>query len=265
MADIRDLLNQLWDGFKQLNPQADQIHALLLERGETIVNDHIAFRTFDDTRVDWQILARPFLADGYEVKDSYHFEQKKLDARHLAHSDPSLPKIFISQLQLDEFSAELRHKVRYLLDQLTTEQLAADDFCASGRGWSLRFDEYQQLATESEYAGWVAAYGYCANHFTVFVNELQSFNSLTELNSFLKEQGFALNIHGGEIKGSPSDYLEQSSTLAPEIGVSFADGVFAIPGCYYEFAQRYPMPDGQLFEGFVTKSADNIFRSTDRR
>jgi len=265
MTDIRDLLDQLWDGFRKLNPQAEQIHSLLKERGETIVNDHVAFRTFDDVRVDWNVLARPFLAAGYEAKQSYQFEQKKLDAWHLEHADPDLPKIFFSQLRLDDFSAELQHKVRYLLDQLTTAQLDADTFCTSGRSWSLRFDEYEQLAKESEYAGWVAAYGYCANHFTVLVNELTTFDSLADLNAFLKANEFELNSHGGEIKGSPADYLEQSSTLAPEIEVSFADGVHTIPSCYYEFAQRYPLPSGELFSGFVTKSADNIFRSTDRR
>jgi hypothetical protein len=43
----------------------------------------------------------------------------------------------------------------------------------------------------------------------------------------------------------------------------FAEGAFGIPSCYYEFAQRFPMPDGKLFNGFVTRSANKIFESTD--
>jgi len=35
-----------------------------------------------------------------------------------------------------------------------------------------------------------------------------------------------------------------------------------VPTCYYEFAKRYPGPDGKLFPGFVAASADKIFEST---
>ena len=69
----------------------------------------------------------------------------------------------------------------------------------------------------------------------------------------------------GKIKGTPDDLLEQSSTLAGEIVVSFSDGPHTIPGCYYEFARRYPDASGRLFSGFVPGSASKIFESTDRR
>ena len=36
-----------------------------------------------------------------------------------------------------------------------------------------------------------------------------------------------------------------------------------IPSCYYEFARRYPLPSGEVFQGFVPESADTIFESTD--
>ncbi len=32
-----------------------------------------------------------------------------------------------------------------------------------------------------------------------------------------------------------------------------------------EFARRYPAADGRLYSGFVAKSADKIFESTDKR
>jgi len=60
-------------------------------------------------------------------------------------------------------------------------------------------------------------------------------------------------------------YLEQSATLAAPVDVEFSDGVRRIPGCYYEFARRYPLPNGTLYTGFVERSADKIFESTDRR
>ena len=34
---------------------------------------------------------------------------------------------------------------------------------------------------------------------------------------------------------------------------------------YYELAKRYPLPSGELFQGFVPASADKIFESTDAK
>ena len=265
MPDLDRLLDRLWMSFQQLNPQAEQIHLLLSDRGETIVNDHVAFRTFDDPRVDLDVLARAFLDAGYAARGDYEFPNKHLTARHFEHADPRHPKVFISQLVLNEMSEELNQTVTGLIDQLPAESLEREDFCISGRLWDLDFSTYERLVGESEYAGWLSAFCFCANHFTVLVNELNTVSGLEELNELLKQNGFPLNASGGEIKGSPAVYLEQSSTLAAEIDVPFADGVHRIPSCYYEFARRYEQPDGRLFTGFIAQSADKIFESTDRR
>jgi len=39
--------------------------------------------------------------------------------------------------------------------------------------------------------------------------------------------------------------------------------VHEIPSCYYEFARRYEDKNGELYGGFIAKSADKIFESTD--
>jgi hypothetical protein len=212
-----------------------------------------------------EALARPFAAAGYFPRGDYKFPNKHLTARHFEHTDPQHPKIFISQLELNEMSEELKHTVIGLIDQIPAEAFDRDDFCVSGRLWDLDYSTYERLVRESEYAGWMSAFGFCPNHFTVLVNELTTVSGLEELNELLKQNGFSLNASGGEIKGSPDVYLEQSSTLAAEIEVPFSDGVYRIPSCYYEFARRYEQPDGRLFTGFIAQSADKIFESTDRR
>ena len=53
---------------------------------------------------------------------------------------------------------------------------------------------------ESDYASWVLALGYIANHFTVSVTDCSYFNDLAQLNSYLKDNGFEINSSGGEIK-----------------------------------------------------------------
>ena len=101
-----------------------------------------------------------------------------------------------------------------------------------------------------------------ANHFTVNVNKLKQYDSLQKLNAFLIENGFLMNNSGGEIKGDPSQLLEQSSTKSGIIDIDFSEGTYSIPGCYYEFAKRYPDANGELYSGFIAKSADKIFEST---
>ncbi len=258
------LLEKMWQEYIAMNPQAQKIYDCLVSEGENVVNDHIALRTFNDKRVNIDVLSKPFLLFGYEEKGEYQFEEKKLFAKHYEHKDKTLPKIFISELKLEEFSEGLREKVNGFISQLKKEDISSDNFCASGRGWEVSFSDYETLQKESEYAAWLSAWGYRPNHFTVFINHLSQFNDIRKLNTFIKSNGFKLNDSGGEIKGSADVFLEQSSTLANNIDVEFSDGIYTIPGCYYEFAQRYPLENGELYQGFVAKSADKIFESTDK-
>ncbi len=265
MNTARKLIVNLWDDYRRTTPQAARIQQLLASKGETIVDDHIALRTYDDARVGIEVLARAFERVGYRAGDDYTFKEKKLNARHYEHGDARLPKVFISELQLGAFSDALRRTVTGLIDTVDVTTWERTDLPVIGRPWRVSAGQYDALAEESEYAAWVAALGFRANHFTVFVNSLKQFETLQDLNQFLIDSGFELNASGGLIKGSPAVYLEQSSTLADKIEVEFSDTKRTIPSCYYEFARRYPLPDGKLFQGFVAKSADKIFESTDRR
>ena len=134
----------------------------------------------------------------------------------------------------------------------------------SPRQWVVKLEDYEMLTLESEYAAWLYTMGLQINHFTVNVNLLDGFNNLSDLNSYLKKNGITLNQSGGEIKGTRNIYLEQSSTIADKIEMTFIDGTKMIPSCYCEFAKRYPLPNGELYNGFIEKSANNIFESTDR-
>lgn len=265
MEKLTELLDALWTDYSAVNPQAGKIHALLEARGETLVNDHVAFRTFAHPGLDIAAMAKPFLAFGYKAAGRYEFPEKKLDATHFEHPDASLPKIFISELRLNEISAGARSTLLGLINKVTPTLLARPDWIVSGRPWEIDYAAYEALERESEYAAWMSAFGFRANHFTVLANALRTFPTLTALNDFLQAKGFRLLTQGGLIKGSPAEYLEQSSTLANQAMVEFRDGPHMVPGCYYEFARRYPLPDGKLFQGFNAKSANKIFESTDRK
>lgn len=259
------ILERLWQDYTTQNPSARKVYELISAQGETVLNDHIAFRTFNDPRINVDRLARVFVQNGYAEKEEYVFEAKKLKAKHYEHStDKNMPRIFISELLLEEFSQYLQESIRPIIDQIPGDILAADDLGFCGRPWAIpSFEVYEKLRDESEYAAWVYVNGFAVNHFTVNVNQLKKFDGIKDLNDFLRSHGFLINEAGGEIKGNPSQFLEQSSIKAGLVKVEFIEGQYEIPGCYYEFAKRYPLADGKLFSGFIAKSADKIFESTD--
>jgi hypothetical protein len=257
-----DLLDALWRDYVASTPQAERIHRLLAARGERIRNDHVALRTFGGP-IGIAALARPFEQLGWRAREDYRFADKHLVARYWQHDDPALPKVFISELVLADLSASARAIVDQLIAQLPEGFAARPDLPYAGRPWTISFGDYETLLAESEYAAWMAAFGYRVNHFTVNVGSLSTFPDLQALDAFLVDHGFSLNTSGGVVKGSPAEGLEQSSTKADAIEVVFSDRHAKIPSCYYEFARRYPLPSGELFQGFVPASADKIFESTD--
>lgn len=261
------IFERLWEQYTAQNPGAGAIYRLFLDEGERVVNDHVAFRTFDDPRVNIEKLAKPFISAGYQPAGEYYFERKKLRARHYElPGSPESPRVFISELILEEFSEDLQLTIRRELDAVPRELFASPELIFQGNIFaSISHAVYNRLREESEYAAWLYAFGYRANHFTVSINHLKNFKGIAEVNSFLKENGFQLNSSGGEIKGAPGQLLEQSSTLADQVEVRFSDGTHTIPACYYEFARRYPDASGKLFSGFIAGSADKIFESTDYR
>ncbi|GAD04004.1 DUF1338 domain-containing protein [Agarivorans albus] len=255
---------RLWQQYLAVTPSAESIHALL-GGGAPIVNDHIAVRTFNLPNTGVEAFAKHLLAMGYVQGGTYHFANKHLDAAHFEHSDPTVPKVFISELQVESLSPQAQDIVQRLASQVNDELYQRPEVFFSGRPWQLSYSDYQALLAESEYAAWLAAYGYRANHFTVSVNQLAGYQSLQAVNQKLLEAGFNLNTVGGEIKGSPEVLLEQSSTMADQTEVVFSDSKHSIPSCFYEFALRYAKADGELYSGFVEASADKIFSSTDNR
>ena len=262
-----EIFDNLWNEYTERTPSAQKIKELFSNKGNNIYNDHVAFRTFDDARVNIEVLAKPFIAAGYVACGEYTFEAKKLYAKHFEHAtDKNAPRVFISQLKTAEFSFELQAAVKNMIDAISEEELTSGELVFKGRLWEQpSFDVYEKLQTETEYAAWLYVNGFCSNHFTVDVNKLDTFDSLQEVNAFLKDNGFKMNTSGGEIKGTPAQLLEQSSVLADRIPVAFKEITKEITSCYYEFAFRHAMNNGELYSGFIAGSADKIFESTDMK
>lgn len=263
-TSISDLFGALWQNYIDITPSAQKIHQLLGNDSinSDIVNDHIALRTFNIEIVNLAKLAAHFLALGYEKKGDYNFESKKLSAMHFEHPDPTVPKVFISELRVEELSDAAQKVIHKMVDQVDPQACLQKDFLYSGTHWDVSIEDYKLLRDESEYAGWMAAWGYRANHFTVSINYLKSATQLSSVNTRLLDAGFKMNEAGGLIKGGEDVCLAQSSTMADEAVARFSDGELLIPSCFYEFAQRYKMNNGEYYQGFVAASADKIFEST---
>ncbi len=261
---LQKLLDKMWLDYTQLNPAAKKIHDCFVQEGEKVLNDHVAYRTFNHKKLGIQSLAQHFEKHGYEAKGEYTFTEKKLYAKHYEHPNKEFPKIFISELELEKVEPFIAEEVERLVQEVPASLIQSEEILVCGRPWKINHKTYLKLAEVSEYASWVAAFGFRPNHFTVNINALKNFHEVKEVNLFIQSKGFDLNKSGGEIKGTPAELLEQSSTMAKEVQVEFSEGSFPVPACYYEFAKRYKMPTGELYQGFIAKSADKIFESTNR-
>jgi len=258
------IFSRLWSNYIHSNPSAGQISDLFKREGEELVNDHIAFRTIDLPEVDIDVIAKPFVRNGYVAKGEYVFETKHLFARHFElPGDTVAPRVFISQLKTADFSPFVQSLFRELVNSTPKCSLMSPELIFMGSVFEpLSYEKYQRLLDESEYAAWFYVFGFRANHFTVSINSRGKYGDIYKVNQLLKDNGFILNSAGGEVKGTREELLMQSSTMADLVKIKFIEGEYEIPCCYYEFAQRFPDSSGELYSGFIAKSADKIFEST---
>lgn len=263
----RDLFfSYLWNQYIQVTPQAQSIQTLFNARGEDVINDHVAFRTFNIDGFNLEAVIPVLKSLGYEIFDSYQFPDKHLKAHaFLVPDDQAAPKIFFSEIECEKLSTESQRVIEKITANLSGA-LTLDQLVGSYPFQKPTQSDYLQLAAESEYAAWLSTMGYQANHFTVNINVLKTLPTMEAVVELLQNNGYSMNSVGGIIKGTETDYLVQSSTLADTIEFEFADGICdRIPSCFYEFAKRFSTADGKLFQGFVTNNANAIFDSTNRQ
>ena len=290
MKKLDLIMNALFTPYRERVPDVEKIVSNMLSRGiisdeKEIENDHVAFRTMGVPNLGIASFEKIFLHYGYTKMDAYFFATKKLDAFWYAPPSPEYPRIFISELRVQDLSHKSQELIHHFTHKITTDPVDAMDLDnASEVGtffhrplWNLpTLEQYETLAAESEYAAWVIYNRYYLNHYTISVHQLEQYNTLKKFNAFLEEIGIVLNTSGGKIKVSPDGLLRQSSSVAKMISAEFACGSSQeIPGSYVEFAERLPLPQHAHLEtyqltrkhrreGFEAGNADKIFESTFR-
>ena len=221
---------------------------------------------------------------GYKKRDYYYFESKKLNAYWYAPPSEKYPRIFISELIVNELSNNAQNTIRKYTGKINSDPVDELDLNSGEQIgaffhkslWELpTLEDYQQLLKESEYAAWVIYNRYYLNHYTISVHALMDgYAALVDFNKFIEGLGIRLNDQGGKIKISADGLLRQSSTVAEMTEATFAGGeTMKIAGSYVEFAERLILPEFRHFlpgeatafhrrEGFETNNADKIFEST---
>jgi hypothetical protein len=286
---ITEILESLFLVYSKRVPDVNKITTAMIKKGlvnnqSEIVNDHIAFRTMGVKNLGINSFEKIFLKHGYKKMDFYHFNAKKLDAFWYAPPSNDLPRIFISELKVDNLSIKAQEIIKSYTNTVTNDPVDKIDLNNSLQVseylqtplWRLPTkNDYESLLFESEYAAWVIYNRYYLNHYTISVHDLPGeYSDLNQFNEFVKSLGIKLNKSGGEIKVSKDKLLRQSSSVANQIEAKFSEGEKKlIAGSYVEFAERNILPEFSKInnlkierkhrrEGFETGNADKIFEST---
>ncbi|NBA85084.1 DUF1338 family protein [Emticicia sp. CRIBPO] len=286
---LKIVMDGLMRRYTERVPDVKKITSAMVEAGfinspEDIENDHVAFRTMGVEHLGIQSFEKIFSYYGYEKRDYFHFEGKKLNAYWYAPPQPHFPRIFVSELRVDDLSEKAQKIIRSYTDEVKSDPadaldlddaLSVDVFLHHPLWRTPTWDDYEALQQESEYAAWVIYNRYYLNHYTISVHNLPAgHGDIYRFNAFLESIGIKLNDSGGKVKVSPDGGLLQSSTVAEMIEAEFSDGsTHEISGSYVEFAERkvlpqfHDLPTGEIKrehrrDGFETGNADKIFEST---
>lgn len=292
-----ELLERLWSQFLARVSYAQKYNQLVTQKGGKVINDHIALRTLN-THTGEQpggIRAMKHILEILEYKPvgKYRFSRRRLSAVHFEHPDKIFPKIFVSQLEVEELPAWARELINdtvkdtpYLLSDtgiellqllkkegmLTYEagQLLVDDLVKYfRRPWEMPFkDDVIKLSDVSQYGAWVLLHGNSVNHFTAFIN-FQNVPEWPDLETTCKGLLDAGVPMKDNIEGAPGSKLRQSATQAvrEEIEVRGGEGIEKLDWtyAYYELAERgFVEENGQrkLYSGFLGDQAQHLFDMT---
>lgn len=297
-AFLKQLLQRLWNDYRERVSYVRDYEQVVLANDATFVNDHVAFRSISKQRPAMGMgnIARIFQAAGYFREGMYEFPTKKLSALHMRHSNPALPKIFVSEFKSWEAAHETRQAIQNVVKEhrphFSDEQLAGirdlqpgDDEVISALVESAAAvflsmpwepperNDVVAIDKESQYAAWVAVHGYRVNHFTSSVNShgVESLNTIEKTMAALQAAGVPTK---NEIEGAAGSKLRQSATEAVEVEVKVRDGseILTIPWnyAYFEIAERGEVTDPETgkpvrFEGFLGPQASQLFEMTGRK
>jgi hypothetical protein len=294
---LKSMLDHLWRDYRRRVPYAEKYRQLVEEKGGEAINDHIALRTLNAPMPTQpsgiEAMRRIFLALGYTQEGTYDFPKKHLTAVHLEHRNILMPRIFISQLEVERLPADAAERIRKAVATSVPDWQPIDDVVAKIAASKLPEDQAGKAVEQfvhafrrpwrpplretvlavnkvSQYAAWTLLHGNGINHFTAFINE-QNVEEWPDIETTIEGMRAAGIPLKDTIEGAPGSKLRQSSTLAAEGDweVTEADGgrgTLHWTYAYYEIAERGLVkgPDGRdhMFTGFLGEQTPGLFEMT---
>jgi hypothetical protein len=294
------LFDSLWEQYIKRVSYAKTYVDLVNEKGGKVINDHIALRTFNthtgEQPAGIRAIKHILNCLDYTPASTYVFKKKKLKAVHFEHPDASFPKIFVSQLEVEQLPQWAQNAINnavkdtpYILSdnsiellsllkeqgelpKVAAEALAEDLVQYFRRPWKIPAkNDVLKLNDVSQYAAWVLLHGNSVNHFTAYINQ-QNVSEWPDLESTCKGLAQAGVPMKDSLEGEKGTKLQQSATQAikEEVEVKGDDGLEKITWtyAYYELAQRGFVSENdeqKLFTGFLGEQAAHLFDMTRTR
>ena len=289
------LYSLLWQEYSARVSHARTYQQMITAAGGTVANDHIAFRSLrllvdspqGQINLGINYLGQLAEALGYVATGEYTFAETHLYARHYRHPQQEefdLPKLFISELIVDELPANIAQliyqtvsSIKYkIIPPLQSEEnpqtIAQQLQKFFTRPWQPpRRSIVEKVNQISQYGAWVLLHGYAVNHFTGYVNRQHTaiYPDIDTTARGLADLGVPMKA---EIEGNVTYGLRQTATQAVTEMVTAIDDSngteIQIPWtyAYYEIAQRYTVEvesgKQQLFDAFLGNNAQQLFEMT---
>jgi hypothetical protein len=271
-------------------PTGDRYGASCRAAGERIVYDHGAVRT-----VDWpdngalppgvESIRRLLVPLGYEEVGLYPLDGIHMTGKVFTHKDrpEDLPQYFVSELHVDRLPAEAQAAVTRvvgaskdplgsadlgLLDALADHRwlpvddavrlVAAGAACFARHHDDPRLDDYETLLAHSSEMAWIATEGNAFNHATDRVPDVEQLAKDMHADWPMKDV----------VEWSRSGRVRQTALRADPVLRSFRGPDETrveriVPGSFFEFISRDPLPDGSGLDlAFDASNAQGIFGMT---
>ncbi|MDR3670856.1 MAG: DUF1338 family protein [Holophaga sp.] len=279
----------LFEGLEQRVPYARAYVRDGVRSGRKVQFDHGALRTvkapsgaLPEGEAAMVRILEPL---GYRRAEVYPLDRIALTGRSYAHQDfpEDIPQFFLSEFHPERFSAGFQVAVARTLagsqDPLPPRAVALlAELQAEG---ALSFDQaqrllpdlvacfdrqhpaplrsdYQTLLAESEEMAWIATEGNAFNHVT---------DRVADVAALALEQKALGRPMKAAVECSASGRVLQTAFRAAPVERTFRTAaghleVVTVPGSFFEFITRKPMPDGRLDLSFDTGNAQAIFKMT---
>ena len=283
VALFMDLLRRVPSGRTYVNTQTSADRQIVLDHGAVRT---VAWPTASAVPPGVEQVSRVLEPLGYSRRETYPLTHLRMTGYSYAHDDLSdeVSQWFVSELHPDDFSLEFRSTVERVigssvdpidepaashLDELVDERsLMMKDALALMPVLFSCFDrlherplksDYDLLIAESAEMAWISTEGTTFNHATDRVHDVVA-TADTE-----RDAGRPIK---DTVEVSGSGRVRQTAHRATLVKRSFrtTEGAIVereVPGSFFEFIDRQPLPDGSGIDlAFDASNAQGIFKMT---